>query len=462
MKKKQQKKIKLPQLTWIGFNYVLGLGFLITIFSVFNKTGLHSIWILALTSLVVFGCGIAFMRNATIYSDVNGGASEYNNRTFGSFMGWAVGFLQWILGPIAASINILLLLEFSLRGSGIEKIWGEFTTLYFRLISIAVFILLWTIVIIGINQFKLAINIVSVIKWMLMLTVIVSTIVIIVRSSGGNFKNVLKYGDLTIANFNASFLLFLYGFGGFESFAVMSKNVENPKHAMPRAILISIVGAAIFYMIAIILILGSLPAKIEDNENPINYLVGLAFGSWALALPVLAQIFSRLTTDLQNPLYIGSYFQGLSEQKYLPKYFQKISQKSNVPRRAIVFNLIIILIVAFILLILPLFTNFKAQNLQDNIKIYAIVTLLVYLSVIGSALKLHFFKIIKLRWWELALLLISFVFLSIQVIVYFYQFQENKYGIIILAIASVFILIWYFTFVKKNKKNLRASNLVKK
>lgn len=448
-KNHQQKLIKLPQLAWMGFNYVLGMGFLITIFSVFNYTGLHSLWILVLTGVIVAGSGLAFMRNAQVYSEVNGGAAEYNHRSFGTFMGWAVGFLQWTLGPIAASVNILILLEFSFLNIIDPKVWGDYTNLYLRLISILIYIILWLIVISGIKHFKLVVNFVSGIKWLLMITVLISAIIIVAKSSGQNYFNLTEYGQLNAVNFNASFLLFFYGFAGFDSFVVMTKNVENPKKSMPKAVLISIVGAGLFYIVALGLIIGTISGPIDGNNvNPINYLIALAFGSGALVLSSLAQISSRLTTDIQTPLYIGSYVQGLAEQHYLPKYLQKINPYTHLPQRALVFNLILILLVAFIWLILPFFTNLQINDLQSGIKVYSIITLLVYVSVIASALKLYFSKKIKMRWWELMLCIISFLFLSAQVIIYFLQYKENFNGIIMLIVIMLFIIIWYFIFIK--------------
>ncbi len=459
--KSNQKIINLPQLAWMGFNYVLGMGFLVTIFSVFNYTGLHSIWILILTGVIVGGSGLAFMRNAQIYSEINGGASEYNHRSFGVFMGWAVGFLQWTLGPIATSVNVLILLEFSLRGVVDPNIWGEYTFLYLRLISIGIFIILWLIVISGIKHFKLAVNFISIIKWILMITVLVSAIVIIDQSSGKNYFNLIEYGELSAINFNASFLLFFYGFAGFDSFVVMAKNVKNPKKSIPKAVWISIVGAGIFYIIALSLIIGTISGPIDDKTvNPINYLIALAFGSSALILSVLAQISSRITTDIQTPLFMGAYIQGLAEHNYLPSYLAKINSKTNIPRRALIFNFVLVMIVAFIWLILPFFTNFKIDSLQSGITLYSIVTLLVYISVIASALKLYFSKQIKVRLWEPILWIVTELFLIVQVVIYFIRYEDNLNGIILLVVTLLFILIWYFSFIKNRfftKKNLQKN-----
>lgn len=452
-KNQDNKTIKLPQLIWMGFNYVLGVGFLITVLKVFNYSGIHSIWILMLTSLVVGGAALAFMRNAQVYSDSNGGASEYNRRNFGPFMGWMIGFFQWTLGPIGASVNILILLEFSLSGIITENIWGNNTALFLRLISMVIFLIVSLIAIWGLKQFKIVFNVVSFIKWLLILTIIISAIVIIWKSKGQNYLELHQQGGLTSVSFNSSFLLFFYAFSGFENFVVISKNVEKPKKSMPKAIMFTIISAAIFYIVTLVLIMGTIEKSMElEKINVINLLIINSLGVGALFLGVIAQIFSRISTDLQNPLYAGAFLQSMAEQKYLPVFFKKINPANNLPQRAMWFNLIFILVFAFFWLIMPYLANIKLQKIDDLIWIYSMVTLIVYSSVIIGALKLLFTKKIKVRFWEPVLWIISLLFLFLQIGIYLIQIKEKLAGVITLFSLITISILWYFTYIKKQHK----------
>lgn len=454
--------IGLGQLVWLGFNYTCSVGFAYTLSSTYGGSqgvGLNLIWIIILGALIAGGTGWAFAKCSQVYSDENGGAFEYSKKTFGRFSGWMVGFYQYVLVPVTTPASILVLLTVSLQGLYSTDMWGKYTDMYLNLIAVGIYIVLSLFVLMGTKTFKWGTNVASVLKWMVLGLVYIGAIIIMVRTSGANFSKALHTGNLNGTNFNNAFSTFFYAYTGFETFAVIGKNVKEPKKTMPKAIMLVLLSAVLFYIVGLIFIVGALSGTMPANPN--NAIIQLAMGSVALTLVAIANLASNVNGFMQGAYYSGGMLQPLSDNYMITKKISKINPKNQIAVRALVVNLVLTVFFSIIWLVLPYLLNQPTFNYSSLVGFNSIVMFIVYGTVLAAAIFLKIKKKIKASIYEVIIWLLVILFLIYQFVEYFMQWDSNKWQILTFAVVSLLAVIWYFVYCRRVWKKLLAKNLVK-
>ncbi|PPE05972.1 APC family permease [Williamsoniiplasma lucivorax] len=453
------QKIGLKQLIWLGFDYTVSMSFVLILSKTFSGAegvGYNLFWIILLGGFVAGIAGLAFAKCANIFSERSGGPFEYSRRTFGHFAGWMIGIYQYVLIPISATANLLVLLSISLQGLYSPTMWGseELTQLYLNLISIGIYIAISLTVLLGTKIFKFATNITSIIKWIVMLMVYVGAMVIMARNSGKNFDEALGTGSLTVGNFNTAFTAFFYAFTGFETFSTIGDNVRNPKKTMPKAIMIVLAIAVVFYLIGLVFLIGGLGSFFPENPN--NAIIEMVMGTGALVFVAISLIAQNLNNFMQGTYYSGGMLQPLAEQKMISA---KLAQKdeTGLAIRAIFLNIILTVIFGMIWLVLPFITKDKSIDFAAIVGFKSIVMFIIYGTVIVIALLLTFKKKTKTNLIVCVFWMFALVFLFYQCVMYFIDWNAHKFQILTFVGLTVLAIIWYFAWIRPRHQKRLAS-----
>jgi amino acid transporter len=167
-------------------------------------------------------------------------------------------------------------------------------------------------------------------------------------TSAGGFA---PYGGSAVLTAIASGGL-IYALNGFQPPVDLSGEARNPRRDIPRAILVAIAASAVLYILLQLAFLVAIPhSLLAHGWRGINFTS--PFGQLALAVN-LGWLSSLLYVDAAiSPS--GSEFVGmaeaarqtyaLSKNRLLPKYFLFVPGASGVPRRALLLNFILGLLV---------------------------------------------------------------------------------------------------------------------
>ena len=126
----------------------------------------------------------------------------------------------------------------------------------------------------------------------------------------------------------------LYAFVGFEAATVPAGETRNPKESIPRAVIVTVAGVTIFY---VLIQLAYSASGIGDSDTPLADLAGHAIGPVGTLLLGLTAIASVLANQLSAVTSVPRITSSLADQGMLPKWFGQISPRFATPINSIVF-----------------------------------------------------------------------------------------------------------------------------
>lgn len=128
-------------------------------------------------------------------------------------------------------------------------------------------------------------------------------------------------------------------FAGFEGSSTVAVRAREPKKAVPRAILITIIGAAVFYVIvsyAEVIGFGTAHVKsLATAAAPLDTLAVTYLGNGMATVVDLATFMSCFAAYLGSLSACAYMFFALSNQGYLPRALGKFDVKLNSPKNAV-------------------------------------------------------------------------------------------------------------------------------
>ncbi|MDP4041278.1 APC family permease [Mycoplasma mycoides] len=504
-----EKKMSLKEFIWMGFNYTVGVGFIgnLAIFSniVDNKgninvqsTGLHIFWIFGLLGFIASICALAFAKLSTIYkSDNNGGTYLYARTAFGRFTGLMVAFIQYVMLPFIIAYQIwgllktFLLTDLSGLDWGFDKIpnLGNWSSLVLDVLGIIIYFAFALVIFGGMKWFKKMANYSSAVKWATSFVLILAGIVMAFMNGSSNYQmwnhsyNESIHG-LSFNAFSKAFVSCFFFFSGFESFATAGKNIKEPEKNLAKGIMITMLVSSIFYIVIMAIFFAAVNPKQGFSQNMTTGLWNMhpiIQIKWLSVLGVvimfISQIALRANTSVQNALYGGTMLQPMAVEGFISEKYNKLN-KDNIPVKASLLNIYVILLVSFIWLIIPdIIYGFQKPgtklifNVAQLTEASSAIIISLYIISVLALIKTAILKYIKLRIWEW----ISFSFaLILLVVLFFYHYYalfdvivkyanknsnielEDLIGAIVellfVIISLTFAIIWYFTYYNKKLK----------
>ncbi len=164
-------------------------------------------------------------------------------------------------------------------------------------------------------------------------------------------------------------LLAVFAFIGFEHIVNISEEMRDPRHTLPRALLITLGLTSLLYtLVVLIAVVAVPPAELAASSAPLA-LVFQRLTGWPLGVMGAIAIAATLNGILVNMIIMARVLYGLADRGQLPGFLAKVDLGSRVPVNATLLSVAAILLLA---LALPL------SQLAD---LASIGTLLVFVLV---------------------------------------------------------------------------------
>lgn len=317
-------------LTAIAINTIIGAG----IFGLPAKvTALIGSWSLLAFVFCALIIGLIVLCFAEVSSrfQTTGGMYIYAKESFGSVVGFEVGWLYWVVRVATFAANCNLLLAYLSFFFPTAK---EGST---RIMLICFVVIGFAIVnFIGVKQSTFLTNVFTVGK---IVPLVIFATIGLFYISPANFDFSIT-PDL--ASFSGATLLLLYAFVGFEASVIPAGESKNPKKDMPFALLLALGFVAILFILIQVVAIGTLP-ELAKSEKPLadSALVFLgAFGAILIAVGAVISILGNLNGGFLATTRLPF---AMAEQKDLPDFFGKSHEKFKTPYISILVTSIAIL-----------------------------------------------------------------------------------------------------------------------
>ena len=246
--------------------------------------------------------------------DVSGGPQLYAGAAFGPFVGFQAGWMIYASRAAAMAANATVLAAYA------GAIWAPLGGPATIIVTIAAITL---INVIGIRRAVNALGGLTTLK--------LAPLVVI----AGLSLVLTPIGAPSLPEFSAIegvALVALYAFVGFEAATVPAGETRNPKRAIPIALLATVAGVTLFY---VLVQLGYSASGIGDSDTPLADLAERSIGPIGTLLLGLTAIVSVLANQLSSVTSTSRLTSSLAEQGLLPRWFGRVSPRFHTPSRSI-------------------------------------------------------------------------------------------------------------------------------
>ena len=317
-------------LTAIGVNQVIGSAIFFLPSQLAAQVG-------AWSPIAFLAIGFASLLVALCFAEVGsrfegtGGPYLYTRAAFGRFVGFEVGWMQWVTRVTSqASIVNAVALALGFYWPGVASGAGRAVT-----ISVLTLALGW-ITFRGIRQSALAINVFTVGKLVPLVLFIVVGVWFV------DISRLVPSGSVSLPQMSAAALLLIFVFGGYDVIGVPAGEASNPRRHLPFAFIATILVVTAIFTLAQIVALGTLP-NLQVSKTPLAD-ASLLFMGAAGALLISAGSVVSMTGNNLGAILTGSRMLfALSENGELPRFFARIHPRYRTPSNAIVVTTLVAL-----------------------------------------------------------------------------------------------------------------------
>ena len=306
---------------FIVINGLIGAGIFGLPEALFNAVGMFSPWLLLIGGGLVMTIVICFAE-LTKVTDVSGGPQRYVQDAFGAYPGFVVGWSFFSARLISQGANVLVLVAYTAAlwpsvGEGVAKI----------VLIVAVLGGITFVNVIGIKRVVVVLGAMTVLKLLPLL------MLMFVGISFATFQGSVELPHFTAIEGIA--LAALYAFVGFENATVPAGETKDPKHAMPKALLIGFAFVTLIYF--------GLQWAYSHSEiagtgvaAPLTSLAGEYsgdIGSLLIAATIVLSVLANLTAGHTSASRMPA---ALANDGLLPGWFGKVS-RWGTPANSIIF-----------------------------------------------------------------------------------------------------------------------------
>ena len=140
----------------------------------------------------------------------------------------------------------------------------------------------------------------------------------------------------------AGAVIAFYAFIGFEDIVNVAEETRNPEKVLPAAILITLAGTTLLYVLVSLVALGSVaPGELMASDAPLSLLFERLSGLPGEAVSAIA-IVSVLNGALIQMIMASRVLYGLSRRGWLPGPFGDVNARTRTPAKATLFCLFVV------------------------------------------------------------------------------------------------------------------------
>lgn len=326
--------------------------------------------------LAVFAVGFLFMaRNLSIM----GGFYTYISVGLGKVVGLAAGFLAW------ASYNLIQIGLWGLFGVMAQ---GMLATVFglevpWWILSVIGAVLVFALAAAGVDVGAKVLGVLLVLETLLLVVLAIG----ILSQRGGE----LQFGTFAPENIFTPSMFAILGFGfaafmGFESTVLYRNETRDPERSVPRATYIAVGFLAVFYSVALWLVIqafGDAAVQGVIAENPSAFFftaMGMYVGPWGVTVMFILIVSSIFAGQLAFHNAINRYSFALSRDGLLPPFFSR-TNGAGAPWIAGLIQTVVAIAVVLAFGIAGLDPLTQLVILINSPGVYGIITLQLLVSI---------------------------------------------------------------------------------
>jgi amino acid transporter len=312
-------------LTAIGVNQVIGSAIFFLPSQVAAQVGTWS-------PIAFLAIGLASLLVALCFAEVGsrfertGGPYLYTRAAFGRFVGFEVGWMQWVT-RVTSQAGIANAVALALG-----FYWPAITTGAGRVLTISGMTLaLGWINLRGIRLSAFAINFFTIAK-LLPLALFIG-----VGLWFMNFDRLPPVAAVSLPQASAAALLLIFAFGGYDVIGVPAGEAADPRRHLPFAFIATILAVTAIMTLAQVVAIGTLP-NLPFSRTPLADASMRFLGAGGALLISAGSVVSMTGNNLGAVLTGSRMLFALAENGELPRWFVKIHPRYRTPSNAIIFS----------------------------------------------------------------------------------------------------------------------------
>jgi amino acid transporter len=317
-------------LTAIGINQTIGSAIFFLPSQVAAQIGTWS-------SVAFVATGFASLLVALCFAEVGsrfegtGGPYLYTRAAFGRFVGFQVGWMQWVtrMTSQAGIVNAIAL--------ALGFYWPTITGGLGRVALISgITLTLGWINLRGIRPSAFVVNLLTIGKLVPLAFFIIVGVWFI------DPGRIVPGGDVTLSQVSTAALLLIFAFGGYDVIGVPAGEATNPRRHLPFAFVMTIVAVTAIITAADIVAMGTLP-NLVSSRTPLADASMLMVGAAGAFLINAGSVVSMTGNNFGGVLTGSRMLFALAENGELPRFFEKIHPRYRTPSNAVIFSTLVAL-----------------------------------------------------------------------------------------------------------------------
>lgn len=391
MPTKLKRSVSLPILTLYGLGNILGAGIYVLVGKVAGQAGMQAPTSFLIAMLVAALTAFSYMELSSRFP-VSGSVSVYLHKAFGH-KGLSIGIGFAIIASGIASAAAL--------AQGFAGYASTLLPINTALLSVGLLLALGLLAMKGIKESAVAAAVLTIVEIGGLIFVIWAG-----RNAISNFEiSSLAPIDPAIGFsgiLGGAFLAF-YAFIGFEDMVNISEEVKKPRTNMPIAIVLSLISAAMLYLLVIVVAIGVVPPnELAQSSAPLALVYEKAGSQSALAIISIGMV-AAINGVVVQIIMVSRILYGLGREGWISPSFSKVNARTKTPVLATLATvaLMIIATVAWPLLSLAQLTSMLVLgifclvntalikiklthgDLRDHLKVPIIIPVLGLVSCVG-------------------------------------------------------------------------------
>lgn len=315
--------VGLAGLTAISLNGVVGAGIFVLPATVYRLAGAASP-LAYVVAAVLIALVVACFAEAGSRFEETGGPYLYAREAFGDLAGFLVGWLFFLTRLLAtgaiANAFVAYLGNFApALAAGAGRV-AAITVAVGGLAAINVY---------GVRGASRTVNVLTVAK-------LVPLAVLIVAGLGAiDPARVALHVPPHLGSLRQAALLLMFAYGGFENANVPTEEAVNPRRHLPIALLTTIAGVAVIYVLIQLVAQGVLPG-LADNPTPLASAARAVLGAPGGGLLTVGAIVSTLGSISAVILVGPRLLYAFARHGHLPEALAAIHPRHRSPHRAVI------------------------------------------------------------------------------------------------------------------------------
>ncbi|MCL5433954.1 MAG: amino acid permease [Candidatus Marsarchaeota archaeon] len=329
---KLKREVSLRDAVMINLGAIIGAGIFVIIGIASYEAGSSIILSIVVSAIVALFTGLSFSEIA-LHTAKEGGVYEFTKESLHPFAGF-IGGLLWTLGTTIA----LAAVSISMIGY-INTLFS--ISLPITLVASLIIILFAFINTLGIKSSARTITILVIINVMILL------IFIFFGSHSINYKNFYNFMPNGISGMLLGAATIFFAFTGFSRITTIGDEVKDPKHTIPKAIIISIIISAIIYTTVAIIAVGMIgTTALGSSTAPLSLAISKLNNPLLLLIISLGGITATAGVIFTGILGVSRVFFAMGRDNELPKGLSRLDRFAT-PINAIILSAIIGILFTF-------------------------------------------------------------------------------------------------------------------